>query len=162
VGTIYFFSHLERLRTADGRWFEGANRELGRRRLYTYLLNVPKQSFTEGFPGISNQFEWFGIDFKAEIYWPEYAAGEWEFRLTSDDGSILQVNGLDVVDHDGQHGFDSREGRVTLNPGRVQFRLAYFQGPRTELGLVLEWRRAGTAEWKLFDLREFLPYQGAR
>lgn len=158
-GTIYLFDHIKRLRT-DGDWFEEVeNKSRKSRKLYNYSFNIPSQDFSKGFPGISDQFEWFAIDFEAQIYWPEQLAGEYEFRLTSDDGSILQVDGRDVIDNDGFHSMKAKEGRVKLNEGTRKFRLTYFQGPKVRLGLILEYRRVGEPDWKLFDLKEFIRYQ---
>ena len=45
-------------------------------------------------------------------------AGEHTFRLSSDDGSRLKINGNVVIDHDGPHGADPpKDGVVTLTAG---------------------------------------------
>ena len=42
-------------------------------------------------------------------------AGEYDFRLTSDDGSQLWIGGTCVVDNDGLHGARAKDGRKVLD-----------------------------------------------
>ncbi len=49
--------------------------------IYTNMLNVWPQRFDEGFPGISDRFEWFGIDYTGR-FWVE-EAGPYRFSLVS-------------------------------------------------------------------------------
>src|SRR5262249_13754011 len=69
--------------------------------IYTTSLNVPPQSFRAGFPGITNRFEWFAIDYQAR-FWVE-EEGRFDFGLLSDDGSKLWIDGALVADNDGIH-----------------------------------------------------------
>ncbi len=103
----------------------------------TTSLNIPPQSFTVGFPGVTNRFEWFAIDYQGRIMLPQ--AGTYLFRLTSDDGSKLFIDGREVIDNDGVHGADWKEAAVTLAAGLHEMRVQYFQGPREDVALVLEW-----------------------
>lgn len=157
-GTIRTFSRIDRLRQ-DGRWFIGEDMKRRSKHIYNYAFNLPEQPFEQGFPGVTDQFEWFSLDFEAELHWPAYLAGEYEFRLTSDDGSIFMIDGQDVIDNDGLHGMSARIGRAKLEPGKHHFRLVYFQGPRVMIGLILEYRRAGEHNWQIFDIRKLLDYQ---
>src|SRR5947209_1073214 len=59
--------------------------------VYTTTLNVPPQSFDQGFPGVSKRFEWFAIDYTGK-FWVQYA-GIHRFLLLSDDGSKLFIDG---------------------------------------------------------------------
>ena len=101
------------------------------------MLNIQPQSFTVGFPGVTNRFEWFAIDCRGRIMLPQ--AGTYLFRLTSDDGSRLHIDGREVIDNDGVHGPDWKEAEVTLAAGIHDVRVQYFQGPREDVALVLEW-----------------------
>lgn len=103
----------------------------------TTVLNVPEQSFEQGFPGVTNRFEWFAIDYRGAFTVP--APGTWRFRLTSDDGSRLLIDGRQVIDNDGIHGAVAVEGEAQLDEGVHSIEVQYFQGPRFEVGLVLEW-----------------------
>jgi len=128
-------------------------------------VNIPERSWDAGFPGLlADVQEWFAIRFDGylEITTP----GEYGFRTCSDDGSTFEVDsgsGLAVVvDNDGTHSMQCREGTVTLDAGRHAARLGYYQGPRTEIGMVLSWRPPG-GDWavipeealRLFELDAF-------
>jgi outer membrane protein OmpA-like peptidoglycan-associated protein len=103
----------------------------------TTVLNIQPQSFTVGFPGVTDRFEWFAIDYQGRIMLPQ--AGTFLFRLTSDDGSKLFIDGREVIDNDGIHGVDWKQEEVTLAAGIHEMRVQYFQGPREDVALVLEW-----------------------
>ncbi|HYR07029.1 MAG TPA: OmpA family protein [Longimicrobium sp.] len=103
----------------------------------TTVLNIQPQSFTVGFPGVTDRFEWFAIDYNGRIMLPQ--AGTYTFRLTSDDGSKLFIDGDLVIDNDGVHGPGAIDGEATLAAGIHEVRVQYFQGPREEVALVLEW-----------------------
>ena len=120
--------------------------------IYTDKWDVPAREFTAGFPGVTNRFEWFAIDYNGSIYVP--AAGTYAFRLNSDDGSKLYLDGKVVVDNDGQHGMSDTSGSVQLAKGDHAFRLSYFQGPATEIGLQLFVTPPGQEE-KIFTLQDF-------
>jgi cytochrome c len=49
------------------------------------------------------------------------------FRLISDDGSRLYIDGKLVIDHDGLHGDEARDGEVALKAGYHPFKLEYFE-----------------------------------
>lgn len=102
----------------------------------TTVLNVPAQSFEQGFPGVTDRFEWFALDYKGAFVAP--APGEYRFRLTSDDGSKLFIDGQQVIDNDGVHGASDVEGTAQLDEGVHSIEVQYFQGPRYEVALVLE------------------------
>lgn len=158
-GTVYLFESIHNLRS-DGKWYDATEHKRRQgKKLYNYAFNIPMRDFTEGFPGISKQFEWFAIDFETEFYWPPELAGDYEFRLESDDGSILMMDGKDVINNDGMHAMQAKEGRVTIHEGKRTFRLAYFQGPAKNLGLILQYRRVGEGAWKVFDIQDYLRYQ---
>ncbi|MBQ6137936.1 MAG: hypothetical protein IJI73_11270 [Kiritimatiellae bacterium] len=70
-------------------------------------------------------------------------AGFYDLRLTSDDGSILYVDGAAVVDHDGLHGMlESKTGSVPLSRGFHALRLEYFENIG-DAGLELAWALPG-------------------
>src|SRR5882757_2770643 len=50
--------------------------------IYTTSLNVPPQDFVIGFPGVTDRFEWFAIDYSGK-FWIE-TPGLYRFRLVSD------------------------------------------------------------------------------
>ncbi|MEO0900065.1 MAG: family 16 glycoside hydrolase [Bacteroidota bacterium] len=68
-------------------------------------------------------------DFYAEFkgYLNIDKANNYLFRILSDDGSQLFIDGNLVIDNDGLHGFDPQEAEVTLAEGKHPFTLKYFQ-----------------------------------
>ena len=120
--------------------------------IYTDRWNVPARDFTSGFPGVTNRFEWFALDYQGTIYVPK--AGEYGFHLSSDDGSRLYLDDKLVVDNGGVHSMADATGSVALTQGDHKFRLTYFQGPATALGLVLMVTPPGGTE-TLFRLQDF-------
>lgn len=121
--------------------------------LYTTTLNIPPQSFTLGFPGIANRFEWFAIDYRGNI-WIENP-GVYQFRLLSDDGSKFWINDRLVIDNDGLHAPAALTASAKLSRGLFRIRIAYFQGPRTEVALIFSVQPPGKP-WSIFNTDEYL------
>ena len=95
--------------------------------IYTKKLNIPIREFDNGFPGVTDRFEWFAIDYHGIFQIDE--TGYFRFRLTSDDGSKLFIDGALVIDNDGAHPAQSRKSRLYLEKGLDSIRVQYFQGP---------------------------------
>jgi hypothetical protein len=122
--------------------------------VYTSELNIPPRHFTEGFPGVTNRFEWFAIDYSAR-FWIEQP-GLYRFALTSDDGAKLYIDDRLAIDNDGIHPAVRREGSAQLDVGVHRIRVSYFQGPRDEVALILAVERPGE-RWRIFSTKEFRP-----
>ncbi|NPA95890.1 MAG: OmpA family protein [Thermodesulfobacteria bacterium] len=122
-------------------------------KIYTPALNITPRSFLEGFPGVTNRFEWFAIDYKGRIYIKK--PGTYTFALLSDDGSKLIIDGRTVINNDGIHPPIERRGTVFLGRGLHDIEVQYFQGPREEVALVLYLIEGGRKN--LFDIRRFAP-----
>jgi hypothetical protein len=108
-------------------------------------LDITPRSFREGFPGLDDLTEWFGLDIRFTVRIAE--AGTWEMALVSDDGAILSIDGVDVINNDGIHGPEARLARVRLPAGVRNFRMRYFQGPPQHIALVLVWKRPGDKDF---------------
>ena len=76
------------------------------------------------------------------------AAGTYDFRLISDDGSRLVIDGSEVIDHDGLHGETAKDGTVTLSEGYHDLRVEHFEDGGGEV-LRLQWRPPGAADFAL-------------
>lgn len=73
-------------------------------------------------------------------------SGTYAFRLTSDDGSRLEIDEKVVVDNDGTHAPQPKEGAVRLAMGFHSLRITHFDSGGGEQ-LTLEWKRpAGKLE----------------
>ncbi len=71
-------------------------------------------------------------------------AGGYEFKLTSDDGSRLMIDGKMVIDHDGRHAATAKmSGAVELAAGMHALRVEHFDhGGKKQL--TLEWKTPGS------------------
>jgi outer membrane protein OmpA-like peptidoglycan-associated protein len=123
--------------------------------LYATKLDVPERDFKKGFPGVSNRFEWFALDYKGSFSAP--VAGDYGFSLESDDGSKLLIDGKLVIDNDGQHSTEEAEGKATLAAGPHAIEVQYFQGPRYGIALMLQWKPPGQKDFIVFQAGKAAP-----
>jgi hypothetical protein len=123
--------------------------------IYTPYLCVPSRSFDEGFPGVTERFEWFAIDYTGR-FWVS-SPGTYRFALSSDDGSILYIDDKKIIGNDKQHPVIEKEGTVKLKTGVHQIRVSYFQGPRFHVALVLRVAGPGDEEFRVFHADDFKP-----
>ena len=103
--------------------------------VFTDRFDVRPQEFHGGFPGVSKEEEWFAIRYEGPINLPE--GGVWRFRLVSDDGSVLSIDNVKIIENDGVHGARALRGAATLSPGRHNLKLDYFQGNKGPVALQL-------------------------
>lgn len=96
----------------------------------------PVKSGVMSSPSIADAAEddHFAYVFEGYVNVPE--RGVWEFMTKSDDGSVLFVDGIKVVDNDGSHASVSATGRIALDSGFHSYRLIYFEDYE---GQDLEW-----------------------
>lgn len=66
----------------------------------------------------------FGYEFDCWFYAPE--SDVYDFRLSSDDGAVITVDGEVVVDIDGSHSLRHKSGAIRLEKGYHEFELRYF------------------------------------
>jgi outer membrane protein OmpA-like peptidoglycan-associated protein len=147
-GAIYF------LESADEVSYESISGAMPKGYIYTQTLNYPVRSFNEGFPGVTDRYEWFGIVYSGliEITTP----GDYKWKLISDDGSRLWIDDKEIINNDGIHGESVVEGSFLLEKGLHKIKVWFFQGPATELGLQLFVTPPDSLE-KIFDLNDFSP-----
>jgi hypothetical protein len=103
--------------------------------IYTKELNIPGRSWTSGFPGVTDRFEWFGIEYNGTF--TVRRKGRYTFTLLSDDGSRLYIDDSLVIDNDGVHGPQKKENVFELDASLHKIKIRYFQGPRTQIALQL-------------------------
>ncbi len=122
--------------------------------VYTTSLNVWPQTFDQGFPGITDRFEWFAIEYTGR-FWIENG-GDFRFSLLADDGAKLYVNNRLVIDNDGVHRAGAVSGGATLTRGVYEIKVEYFQGPKFTVALVLAVAPPGEP-WRIFKTTDFKP-----
>lgn len=103
--------------------------------LYTDQFAVASQNFSGGFPGALLQDEWFAIRYTGSILAP--ASTKWTFKLVSDDGAILYIDGKKVIDNDGVHAEKTATGDIDLEAGKHTLQLDYFQEKKGTVALQL-------------------------
>ena len=87
----------------------------------------------------------FAARFSGYLKIPE--TSNYLFRLRSDDGSRLVIDGQEIINHDGLHGPSNKDGEIALARGNHPFFVEYFEGGGGQ-NLVLEWRSFFNPEWK--------------
>jgi len=67
----------------------------------------------------------FGYIFRGYILVPE--DGSYTFYIKSNDGSILYIDGKELIDNDGGHAVIEKSGTISLKAGEHPFMVKYFQ-----------------------------------
>lgn len=70
------------------------------------------------------------------------STGDYQFFIKSDDGSRLFIDGNEVIDHDGLHGFSEKSGGVALNAGQHEIVVTYYDNGGSD-GLQVAWSGPG-------------------
>lgn len=84
-----------------------------------------------------DQEDHFAYKYRTYIRIPE--RGVYRFYTYSDDGSVLYLDGKKVVDNDGGHSSQMREGKVALEPGYHLLEVHYFEdymGNELQVGII--------------------------
>jgi hypothetical protein len=70
--------------------------------------------------------------------------GEYTFRLSSDDGSRMTLDGKQIINNDGLHGTQAVEGKATLDVGVHDLFVEMFEATNGQ-ALTLEWKTPGSS-----------------
>jgi PA14 domain. len=118
-------------------------------------LDIPTRDWTSGFPApqgvLQDQngdalIEYFGMDLRGYIKLKDnYNEDDYDFAIASDDGAILDIDGREIVNNDGQHDrqWKCSSESVHLKVGEAKaMRLRYYQGPRVQIALQVYMRPA--------------------
>ena len=118
--------------------------------LFMSRIFVPTRDFTEGFGAEGKKVvdsnnnvlsEWFALDLVSNLVLEDSEAdGMYQYAVISDDGATLSAGGTDIIVHEGEHSPSLKcANQVTVHKKgeSVPFQLTYFQGPRTQISLVL-------------------------
>ncbi|MDT0397473.1 family 16 glycoside hydrolase [Streptomyces edwardsiae] len=101
------------------------------------LMPAVDWSTTDDFGGFNDNFV---TQVTGNVHAP--ADGSYTFRLSSDDGSRLLIDGQVVIDHDGLHGAEPKDGTVQLTGGIHALRIDHFERGGDQV-LNLAWRPPG-------------------
>ncbi len=86
---------------------------------------------------VAQQPDYFGILFDGYIYAPQ--SGVYDFTLRSDDGSVLWIDDIMVVNNDGSHSEKSVKGVIALEKGYHKYSLKYMEDYEGQ-ALYLYWK----------------------
>jgi len=114
---------------------------------------VAPRDFESGFPDVPDLFEFFALQTTTTMIFP--VDGDYVLQLNSDDGSKLSLDGLLIIDNDGQHQAQGDDPADSPNSGRIEktititkgehaLSLDYFQGPKIRIALELKWKVPGS------------------
>ena len=92
----------------------------------------------------------FGIVFRGKLKVP--ADADYEFKLRSDDGSRLSLDGKELINHDGIHEAKEKKGVVNLTKGSHDLELQYFD-KAGQKELQLSWSGPSFKDLPLSDIK---------
>jgi hypothetical protein len=98
--------------------------------------------------------DYFAARFVGRITIP--AGGSWRFKLGSDAGARLLIDGAVVVNDDANHSFRFAQGTMTLTPGEHDIEVLYLERNYSQ-GLVLTWQAPGAAHEEVVPASAFSP-----
>ncbi len=107
------------------------------------LMPTVDWSTEADFGGLSDRFVT-----EASGYLNVPSDGSYVFRLTSDDGSRLAIDGDTVIDHDGLHGAEPKGGTVHLTAGANPLRIDHFERDGGQQ-LRLAWKPPGAGDFTI-------------
>lgn len=113
---------------------------------YDALTPVRTEVASSFFEGLAHREDDYGFRFRGAIDVP--ASGRYTFYTTSDDGSMLYIDGALVVDNRGQHGPTEAEGEVTLTAGGHALEVTFFEHMGGD-ELSVRWKGPGFAKQEL-------------
>lgn len=116
-------------------------------KVFAETLDIAPRKFSDGFPGLTDRFEWFAIRYRG-VFVAE-KSGVHLFKLLSDDGSKLYLDGHLAIDNDGLHEPKEVVQRVRLEKGNHPMVIEYMQGPALEVALRLLVHRPDKTEEEL-------------
>lgn len=113
-------------------------------------VNFPGPTRDAPYPGGPDDH--FALRLTGQIQPP--VAGEWEFRLNSDDGSLLRIADETVIENDGDHAERAVTGRIQLAAEPHRFETLFYEN-RGHIVLELEWRGPGVENWQIVPASAF-------
>lgn len=106
-------------------------------------ISVPYSNAALGFPGMPPALQALvgveGYILDCYGYMKVSSSGVYTFKLLSDDGSVLIINDLSVIQNQGLHSPTTVSNAVILYRGLNKINIVYYQGPLTDIALELRW-----------------------
>jgi cytochrome c len=86
--------------------------------------------------------------------------GNYVFRLISDDGSHLYIDDKELVDNEGFHGPEAKDGELILKKGKHKIKITFWQG-KGGAALSLQWAKHGDNAFSVVPA-EVLSHDGSQ
>ena len=99
-------------------------------------INVPSRDVENGFPDVARNGS-FAIMFKTTFRATETAM--YKFTLTSDDGTILWIDGKEIVNNDTEGAMHMKTDTVALTEGLHDMQIWYMQAFPTKYGIIFDY-----------------------
>jgi hypothetical protein len=107
----------------------------------------------------------FGPGHQFSVKWTGYInipgtpdeGAPYEFRLTSDDGSWLFIDGALEINNPGVHGPSAVDGSIILDPGSHEIVIDFYETANTECGIVFYWKPPGATDWEIVPSTVLVP-----
>jgi len=100
------------------------------------------ESTQEGFHG-TQLVDFFFIRWTGKIHIPK--DGKYTFFLESDDGSRLYIGGKQIIDHNGLHAMEEKEGETDLKAGKHSIKIEFFEND-VDAGCKFYWQPPGATK----------------
>ncbi|NUQ52243.1 MAG: hypothetical protein HUU19_06045 [Phycisphaerales bacterium] len=98
--------------------------------------------------------DYFAVKLKASIEIPE--SGTWTFKLGSDAGARLFIDGQLIVNDDANHSFRFTQGTISLSAGTHTFEVRYLEIYYSQ-GLVCTWKAPSASYEEVIPSSAFTP-----
>ncbi len=123
----------------------------------TYAGVSPQISFLDSdFQGLESNFALIADGF-LKVNEDDF----YTFRLISDDGSQLVIDDRQIINHDGLHGADVKDGSIGLKKGLHALHLEFFQGYGGK-SVILFWKSSKDKEFKKVNIGDLLHTREAQ
>ena len=142
------------------KYYEGSSYDI----IPDFSALTPVETGTTAIFDISpaNRSTIFALSFTGYIY--VFSDGQYTFYTSSDDGSNLFIDGVQVVNNDGRHAAQEKSGTIGLKAGFHAISVGYFQQTGSDL-LTVSYSGPGVTKqvipnWALFRLADLLSVSG--
>lgn len=98
-------------------------------------IHVDQRDTDKGFPDVDCKGA-FGIMFTSVLSID--TTSMYRFAITSDDGSIVWLDGEKIIDNDFSKGMHTKEDTLALRPGEYKMNIWYYQAYPTMFGVIYE------------------------
>ncbi|EMR01427.1 fibronectin type III domain-containing protein [Cesiribacter andamanensis] len=113
------------------------------------LLEPLKWGVTDGFDTKTHRLRsnYYAYSFEGYLNIP--SSGSYTFYTTSDDGSTLTINGVEVVNNNGRHSRQEKSGSISLAAGWHEIKVLYFEYTGSDEVLEVRWQGPGISKQQI-------------